>query len=423
MSGLGISGALVLAMVLAVLAGCGGGSGGGANAGSTELFAAPIVTALGANAPPLRVVDVNSDGKVDIAVAGRTPLGTWDDLPIFLGNGDDTFRASGTIAAAARGAIADVDGDGKPDLAYCAGANTVAIRLGNGDGTFRDPVYFVSGPASSACRLVSVGDVDGDGHLDVVVANADPPDPQPASDARFVYVMRGNGDGMFSSPVLAFDNGRWISSMSMSDLNKDGSADLIVNWVSLDAFSAGADARLGRADGSFGTRIDLSATVPDVVGVPGGTIATCCADFNGDGVPDITLSEIVLHLTDRGSPKRSYVLLGNGDGTFRNAGQLLDKTVIVSTWADFDGDGRTDLIVAQGDTIDSATSKLLLYGNGNGTFATPVPLPVFEGTVYAAADVDRDGHPDLVALRLAPTGDAADLLVLSNRIEPRPSPP
>ena len=133
MIGLRTTGICALAATLAVLAGCGGGGG---NSTATELFAPPVATALGAMGPPLRVVDLDSDGKADVTVAARAATGTLDDLAIFLGNGDGTFRASGTIAGAANAAIADLDGDGKPDLVYCAGANALAVRLGKGNGTF-----------------------------------------------------------------------------------------------------------------------------------------------------------------------------------------------------------------------------------------------------------------------------------------------
>ncbi len=93
-------------------------------------------------------------------------------------------------------AIGDVNGDGKPDLVVAnSGSNTVSVLLGNGNGTFQPQQTFAAGPAQLA---VAVGDVNGDGSPDLVVTNAG---------NNTVSVLLGNGNGTFQ-PQQTFATGR-----------------------------------------------------------------------------------------------------------------------------------------------------------------------------------------------------------------------
>lgn len=110
-------------------------------------------------------------------------------------------------------AIADLNGDGKPDLTTASYPNTVSVRFGNGDGTFGAPTDYGTG---SYCRLVAIGDLDGDGKPDLVTANV-------GTDS--VSVLLGNGDGTFG-PRMDFGTGLYPYSVAIGDLNRDGKLDL-----------------------------------------------------------------------------------------------------------------------------------------------------------------------------------------------------
>jgi hypothetical protein len=130
---------------------------------------------------------VNGDGKVDLVVANSSvgSVGGLGNVGVLLGNGDGTFGTAivtPTLAGAygaASAAVADVNGDGKPDLvvAYCSstssdcsgGGGTVGLLLGNGDGTFQTPVTF--GAGGNTPFWVAVDDLNGDGKPDIVAAN------------------------------------------------------------------------------------------------------------------------------------------------------------------------------------------------------------------------------------------------------------
>ena len=137
------------------------------------------------------VADVNGDGRPDLLVAnfcasaisncGNAGSVSTGSVGVLLGNGDGTFEAAVPFGSSGYGAfsvaVADVNGDGKPDLlvtnlcassSNCANA-TVGVLLGNGDGTFEMAETYSSGGASATS--VAVGDVNGDGKPDLLVAN------------------------------------------------------------------------------------------------------------------------------------------------------------------------------------------------------------------------------------------------------------
>jgi hypothetical protein len=174
------------------------------------------------------VGDFNGDGKLDLAVTSAGYTGPQDVVNIFLGNGDGTFTAAPTPtfptgAAPQAISVADVNGDGKLDLiiANNQGAS-LTILLGNGDGTFTaapgSPVTVGNGPYA-----VAVADLNGDGKLDLVTANFGD---------NTLSILLGNGDGTFTpngSPVAV---GTEPSSIAVGDFNGSGRLGLAVtNWT------------------------------------------------------------------------------------------------------------------------------------------------------------------------------------------------
>ena len=244
----------------------------------------------------LVVADLNGDGKADLVAASRfgtTGLGT---IGVLYGHGDGTFAApvtytTGGIYAQAV-ALADVNGDGHADLlvanqcpsvGICQQNNdsVVGVLLGNGDGTFQAAVPYSTG--GQPAYWVATGDFNGDGHLDLVIANQCVTLGNCTSGG--VGVLLGNGDGTFGTAVTYPSSGKTANGVAVGDVDGDGKPDLVVvNYCADSSCANGSvDLLLGNGDGTF------QAPAPYAVG---GTQSFMAAlgDVDGDGRLDIVVA-------------------------------------------------------------------------------------------------------------------------------------
>jgi hypothetical protein len=334
--------------------------------------------------------DFNRDGNLDLAVED-TFLGETD---ILLGKGDGTFVLNATYPMGESVSVADLNGDGKPDLAITALAPTgldVAILLGNGDGTFQSAVqYGVGGfgatSASEGALLdLIIADFNGDGKPDLALANVAPSGPGSVS------VLLGFGDGTFVGGTNYASQGT-ASRVISADFNGDGKPDLATET----AFSTGSTpigVYLGNGDGTFQPEVNTNLSQP-----AGGIAA---GDFNGDGKAD--LATVFLNCVNNiCSPGDAVVLIGNGDGTFQPPVQytvgLQPENLVVG---DFNGDGKPDLAVSN----YGASTVSILLGNGDGTFQSHVDYLVGgDPGEIVTGDFNGDGKLDLATVEYSGTG-------------------
>jgi hypothetical protein len=299
------------------------------------------------------VADVNGDGKPDIVVANECASGTNcnsgnGSVGIMLGNGDGTFQAAATYDSggflAVSLAVADFNGDSKPDLAVvhssgsdgiCCTSPALSVLLGNGDGTFQPAVIYGGGGLTS----VAIGDVNGDLRPDLVVTSL--------ADNK-VHIFLGNGDGTFQAQGPYNTGSQSPVAVAIADLNGDGKLDLVVDHaVANGGINSLLGILLGNGDGTFQTAVIYDSGVKSAISI-------AVSDVDGDGNPDLLLAG------DSGLG----VLLGRFDGAFQTAltyssGGQLARSVVA---ADVNGDGKPDLVAGN------------VYGNANSDGAVGVLL-------------------------------------------------
>jgi FG-GAP-like repeat/Abnormal spindle-like microcephaly-assoc'd, ASPM-SPD-2-Hydin len=383
--------------------------------------------ATGANPAWLAIADFNNDGKLDLAVVNATDA----TVTILLGNGDGTFApgpeppfltGSSNTANPLSVAAADLNADGKIDLVVANfNENKVAVFLGNGDGSFQNPVEYDTGTQPHS---VAIGDYSSDGVPDIITAD---------DSANQVSILLGNGDGTFQSHI-EYGTGAGPVQVITADFNNDGkldaaTADIKTNEVSvligtgdgtrvfpaqehfsgvlaesvsvaagdfsgdgsLDAVFSTAQANAvmvfpGDGTGKLGTEADYA------VGISGGNPnPVITEDFNGDGKLDLA----VVNPADN----TVSILLGNGDLTFSSKKTTTSATQNPASVAvaDFDGDGNLDM--ASADVAGSQVSVFL--GNGDGTFKTETTYTTGTGLnpqYIVAGDFNGDGRPDLAVV-------------------------
>jgi hypothetical protein len=320
--------------------------------------------------------DFNGDGKPDLAVAGFDA----SSVAVLLGNGDGTFQTAANYPTGAFNefiVIGDFNGDGIQDLITANQFGAVSVLLGNGDGTFQP---YKETTVGSAAQWIAVGDFNQDGKDDIAVVDQ-------ASEA--VWILLGNGNGTFQTPA-AVSTLESPEAVTVGDFNGDGKLDIAVDGYTGTEFAIAI--ALGNGDGTFQAPLDYPT--------PGGFPVTA-VDLNRDGILDVAVG-VELHV----GQFAISILIGNGDGTFKPyADYAVSGTPRQIVAGDFNGDGKVDLAEATSQSNEMA----ILLGNGDGTFQAQTEYSTAADPIgLAAADFNRDG-----ALDLAVVNDVRDAATFS----------
>ncbi len=470
-----------------------------ANAGSNNvsliLSSLPHPISQPAGNDPVAIVtgDFDHDGKADFAVANKGD----NNVMVFLGNGDGSFKAPVTTAAGSSPTIllaGDLDGDFKTDLVALGGAsNQVTVLLSTGSGGFHQTATYTLGSAPMSATLA---DVTGDSRLDLLVATASGLEVfngngdgtfgsaqiySEYAGAGAVVAAPFSGDSRMDlaitvpatesvsllvngqpttttlsvTPALSTLSGRVTLTATVAPAGATGFAAFYDGAIpigggpvsnSTASFSTalllpGAHSLSARFTGGPGYGSSLAAPVAvNVVAVPSiGLLAPTrqtfpndflinliSGDFNNDGIEDFALWR---------QGNGLIVLLGNGDGTFKEAPPELSSGGAPAITADFNNDGQTDLafingaltialgqgagefrdLTAEGAGVSIATADFngdgradvvmanpagtadVLLGIGDGTFQGLVSYPAGASpSLVATGDLNRDGSPDIV---------------------------
>jgi len=277
--------------------------------------------------------DVNADGKADLITAGYADHA----VTVLLGVGDGTFVIRGTSAFTSTGALAcaDLSGDGRADVAVC-NAYAVSVLQSVGDGTLNGRIDFT---LKNYLSGVGIGDLNEDGKADLV-----------AGTAVSVAPLLGNGDGTFTKLPEQENLAYYTVDLAIADLNGDGHLDLGVgDQEPRGGPQGGLGIVPGKGDGTFAELVQLPPAV-DIYGVATG-------DVNGDGRPDLvgrTQSGVRVLFGTVGGGVALESGLGIAGIGYSAAGEL----------GDMDGDGKLDMLT----TKSSDNQVYLILGNGDGTF-------------------------------------------------------
>jgi len=309
---------------------------------------------------------------ISCAAADREPEVTAPSTLTF----ERVVRLEETSETSANVSIGDVNGDGHLDILLVKGRHWPLqnlVLLGDGTGSFRPPVPVA--PAGDRSYSGILVDVDNDGDLDVVVSNDSPDD-------KGVFLNDGTGSFTRGSTV---GRPEWPTRhIKVTDVNGDGLADVIFANRTGPARPDGPDEHnfvcFGEGSGRFGEQCrefsDESAT----------TVTP--ADFDGDGRVDLAVphregGQSYIYLQGPGETFERRVPFGPGDAAVRSA-----------EVADLDGDGVLDFVV-----IDERSGPAVLWGRAGLEFDPPEPLRTEDApTPYAlaVADVNGDGRPDIL---------------------------
>jgi uncharacterized repeat protein (TIGR01451 family) len=288
--------------------------------------------------------------------------------PFTAGPGDSSFQVE----------KGDFNEDGRIDLVFSPADDlAISVLFGDGTGGFSAPLLLTTLDVPQA---IAVGDFNNDGHTDIVAGSGI---------GTRASVFLGDGSGGFSGPGLV-NVGAPKFVVAASDLDLDGNLDLVFSGTN--AASTQIALLPGNGDGSFGAPFNVT--------VGAGPHSLIVDDFNNDGTPDIASGNV--------NAGTLSILLGDGNGGFAVTTTAFPTISRVRKVGDLNGDGFSDLVIA--DAPSGPRRQQVFFGDGNGGFGSPVDLNVDPATLFTTSgDLDGDGDLDLISTQQQSGGIAVQL--------------
>lgn len=358
-------------------------------------FGEPEVTKVGWQIRSLTSCDINADGRTDVAILnnelGRIDLflqhepgtelkgrpkaqvGRWDPV---LENGRFQRESITTGQFMLNLAIADINGDGRPDLACTTKANSLLVFFQREDGRWDDPIKADLDKPSAAGESLAIHDLDGDGKPEILAL----------TDSNLVFFKIGTGGKLQQSLRLPL-SAEGSFGLKILDINGDKRDDLLLVAPS-ELFALRV--RLQAADGRFGPEMVIRYDMPS------GYISQLGHDK--DGAP------VFVSVQRRSGQLEAFSLRPASNTTESLLPHALEACSapvksaarpVLYARGDFDGDGREDVAA-----VDFAGAQIFLFlQESNGQLSAPRAFPSLSGiTGIAASDLNGNGRSEILVV-------------------------
>jgi len=304
------------------------------------------ITGSGKAPSKMALGDLNGDGAIDLVLAN---FGIASQIFLNLNNGTGTFAAPSDITGSGNistdVALGDLNGDGALDLVLGNNSVPSQVFLNNGTGTFAAPSDIIG--SRNATMSLAIGDLNGDGALDLVLGNNGFPS----------QIALNNGQGGFNPLSEISDSGRDTYSVALGDLNSDGFLDLIMG----NYYGDSSQVALNNGKGGFDSPSDIPGSGQN-------TNSVALGDLDGDGSLDLVLGN---------DGFASQVAINNGYGGFTLSSNIPNsgKATTSAALGDLNGDGTLDVVLGN----DVVASQVVLQHNGFAKQAVDTPPAISVG--------------------------------------------